>query len=83
MIKLKIIKYKKNSDEPFKTVSVPLAVLKIFKNLIPNKVKEELNKEGIDIPEIIKLADSTEINGTILEVEDHEKDERVVISIES
>ena len=83
MAKLCIKKYKNGSEKPLKTVSIPLAVLKIVKNLIPKKVTEELQKEGIDIQEIIKLSESPDFNGTILEVENHEKNEKVIISLES
>ena len=83
MAKLCIKKYENGNEKPLKTISIPLAVLKIVKNLIPKKVKEELQKEGIDIQEIIKLSESPDFNGTILEVENHVKNEKVIISLES
>ena len=82
MAKLCIKKYEDGNEKPLKTVSIPLAVLKIVKNLIPKKVKEEFQKEGIDIQEIIKLSESPDFNGTILEVENHVKNEKVIISLE-
>jgi len=82
MAKLCIKKYEDGNEKPLKTVSIPLAVLKIVKNLIPKKVKDELQKEGIDIQEIIKLSESPDFNGTILEVENHVKNEKVIISLE-
>ena len=83
MKKLCINKYENGNNKPLKTISIPLGVLKIVKNLIPKKVTEELQKEGIDIQEIIKLSESPDFNGTILEVENHEKNEKVIISLES
>ena len=83
MAKLCIKKYEKGNEKPLKTISIPLAVLKIVKNLIPKKVKDELQKEGIDIQEIIKLSESPNFNGTILEVENHVKNEKVIISLET
>ena len=47
-----------------------------------SQIKEELQKEGIDIQEIIKLSESPNFTGTVLEVENHEKNETVIISIE-
>ena len=82
MTKLFIKKFEKDNEKPLTTVSIPLAVLKIVKSLIPKKAKEELQKEGIDIQEIIKLSDSPDFTGIVLEVENHEKNEKVIISIE-
>ena len=82
MAKLCIKKYGNGNEKPLKTISIPLAVLKIVKNLIPKKVTEELQKEGIDMQEIIKLSENPNFNGTILEVENHEKNEKVIISLE-
>ena len=70
-------------EKPLTTVSIPLAVIKMVKSLIPKKAKEELQKEGIDIQEIIKLSESPDFTGTVLEVENHEKSEKVIISIEN
>ena len=36
-------------------------------------------KEGIDIQEIIKLSESPDFTGTVLEVDNYEKNEKVVI----
>ena len=82
MTKLCIKKFEKGNEKPLTTVSIPLAVLKMVKSLIPKKAKEELQKEGIDIQEIIKLSDSPDFTGIVLEVENHEKNEKVIISIE-
>ena len=83
MAKLCINKFENGNNKPLKTISIPLGVLKIVKNLIPKKVTEEFHKEGIDIQEIIKLSETPDFNGVILEVENHEKNEKVIISLES
>ena len=82
MAKLCIKKYEQGTEKPLTTVSIPLAVIKIVKSLIPKKAKEELQKEGIDIKEIIKLSESPDFTGTVLEVDNHEKNEKVIISLE-
>ena len=82
MAKLCINKFENENNKPLKTISIPLGVLKIVKNLIPKKVTEELQKEGIDMQEIIKLSENPDFNGTILEVENHENNEKVIISLE-
>ena len=82
MKKLCIKKFEQDNRKPLTTVSIPLAVIKVVKSLIPKKVKEELQKEGIDIQEIIKLSESPDFTGIVLEVDNHEKNEKVVISLE-
>ena len=82
MKKLCIKKYKQGNIKPLTTVSIPLAVVKMVKSLIPKKVKEELQKEGIDIKEIIKLSESPHFTGTVLEVDNHQKNEKIIISLE-
>ena len=83
MVKLRIKKYEQSTEKPITTVSIPLAVIKIVKSLIPKKAKEELEKEGIDIQGIIKLSESPDFTGTVLEADNHEKNEKVIISLES
>ncbi len=83
MKKLCIKKYKQGNIKPLTTVSIPLAVVKMIKSLIPKKVKVELQKEGIDIKEIIKLSESPDFTGTVLEVDNHEKNEKVIIALEN
>ena len=82
MKKLCIKKYEQGTEKPLTTVSIPLAVIKIVKSLIPKKAKEQLQKEGIDIQEIIKLSESPDFTGIVLEVDNNEKNEKVVISLE-
>ena len=82
MRKLCIKKFKQGNGKPLTTVSIPLAVIKMVKSLIPKKAKEQLEKEGINIQEIIKLSESPDFTGIVLEVDNHEKNEKVVISLE-
>ena len=82
MTKLCFKKFEQKNKKLLKTVSIPLTVLKMVKSLIPKKAKEELQKEGIDIKEIIKLSESPDFTGTILEVDSHEKHEKIIISLE-
>jgi len=82
MAKLSIKKYEQGTEKPLTTVSIPLAIIKIVKSLIPKKAKEELQKEGLDIKKIIKLSKSPDFTGTVLEVDNHEKNEKVIISLE-
>ena len=82
MRSLKIREFKINSDTPEETVTIPLSIFKIVAKIIPKKALAALQQNDIDIEEIRKLADNPEIQGIILEVEEHTKGVRTTISIE-
>jgi hypothetical protein len=79
---LKIREFKIGSDTPEETVTIPLSIFKIVAKIIPKKALAALQQNDIDIEEIQKLADNPEIQGIILEVEEHTKGVRTTISIE-
>jgi len=82
MANLKVRIYKDNSSEPETTVTVAGAILKIASKLIPKKATESLQNKGIDLNEIVKLSENPEVRGTLVEVEDHEKNERIIVALE-
>jgi hypothetical protein len=82
MRSLKIREFKIGSDTPEETVTIPLSIFKIVAKIIPKKALAALQQNDIDIEEIRKLADNPEIQGIILEVEEHTKGVRTTISIE-
>ena len=45
----------------------------MLKILTSKKAKQELQKGFIDIQEIIKLSESSDFSGTVLEFDNHEK----------
>ena len=51
-------------------------------NLIPRKVAEALQDRGIDLDEIIRLSENPNAHGTLVEIEEPKRNERVVISLE-
>lgn len=71
-----------STEKPVQTVTIPLAVLKLARNFIPNRAKAALEREGIDLDQIMALADGREAPGVLFEVEDHNLKMRIVISIE-
>jgi hypothetical protein len=79
---LKIRIYKGASAAPDTTVTIPLAVLRLGHKLVPRRVEEGLRDQGVDLGELIRLSDSPEVAGTLVEIEDHRKNERVVVAIE-
>jgi hypothetical protein len=82
MKNLKVRVYKDLDDKPETTVTIPGGVLRLASKLIPKRAQEAMLAEGIDLNEIVNLAEQPDVQGTIVEVEDHEKNERVVIAFE-
>jgi len=82
MADLKIRVFKGGEAQPETTVTIPGGVLKVASKLIPKQAAAALQDKGIDLDELIKLSTNPEINGTLVEVEEHKKNEKVVISLE-
>ena len=82
MADLKIRVYKGGADEPDTTVTIPGSVLQLARRLIPKNTLQSLQQEGVDIDELIELTRKPDVQGTLVEVEEHKKDEKTVISIE-
>ena len=75
MADLKIRVFKGDASSPETTVTVPGGVLKIASRLIPKRATDALQERGIDLEEIIKLAEHPDARGTLAEVEDEEERE--------
>jgi hypothetical protein len=50
--------------------------------LIPHRLSEILQDKGIDIGEIIRLSENPDVKGTLVEIEEHKKNEKVIIALE-
>jgi hypothetical protein len=82
MSDLKIRMFKTGETMPETTVSIPGSILKVASRLIPKQAADALRGKGIDLDEIIRLSANPDAHGTILEVENHKENQRVVISLE-
>ena len=82
MSDLKIRVFKDGDSKPATTVTIPGGVLRIASKLIPARAVVALNEQGIDLAEITRLSESPDAKGTLVEVEDHQKKEKVVIALE-
>ena len=82
MADLKIRVFEGSDSQPKTTVTVPGAVLKTASKLIPKQAMDALQKQGIDIAELVNLSERPDARGTLVEVEEHKKHERVVIALE-
>ncbi len=82
MHSIKIREFKIDSDQPETTVTIPLSIFKIVAKIMPRRALDALQQNDIDVEEIQKLAENPEVQGTILEVEEHAKRSKTIISIE-
>jgi len=82
MANLKIRIFKVGEEKPETTVTIPGGVLQVAAKLLPRQAHEALREKGMDLDEIVKLATSPGQTGTLVEVEDHKKGEKVVIAVE-
>ncbi len=69
-------------SEPEATITIPGSALKVASGLIPKAAAEALHNKGIDLDEIMKLAENPDALGQLIEVEGHTSNERIVISLE-
>ena len=82
MRSLKIKVYKGSESSPETTCTIPAAVLQVAFRLVPRQALAALREKGIELEEIIRLSSNPDVHGTLLEVEDHKKNEKVIISLE-
>ncbi len=82
MADVKIRVFKGGEAQPDTTVTIPGSVLNVASKLIPKQAAAALQDKGIDLDELIKLSQNPEIQGTLVEVEEHKKNEKIVISLE-
>lgn len=82
MAKLKIRTFKKSEINPETTISIPLSMLRFAKKLIPKPAAAALQEKGIDIDLIVDLARNEDVCGDIVEIEEHNKNRRIIVSIE-
>ena len=82
MAKLKIKIYKNNGTSPSQTINIPLGIIGIAMKFVPRKMKETLEAKGLDVKMLADVAKSGEVQGEVAVIENHEKNEKTVISIE-
>ena len=63
-------------------MTIPLSVFRIVAKIMPQKARDALRQNDIDVEKIRKLAENSEFQGTILQVEDHGKGSCTMISTE-
>ena len=82
MANLKIRVFKGAEVQPETTITIPSGILKVASRLIPRQATSALQDKGIDLDEIIRLSEDPNVTGTLVEIEEHKKNQRVVIALE-
>ena len=80
MENLKIHVFEAGKTKPEVIITMPLAQLTIAQDLIPNKTRESLQREGIDIGRLGELVGKKGPKGTLIEIETPK--EKLVISVD-
>jgi hypothetical protein len=79
---LKIRTYKGGGTAPDTTISIPLKIVRLASKLVPNKTSAALLEKGIDVKLIAELVRNDDIRGTLVEIDEHKKNEKIIISVE-
>jgi len=78
----KIRIFKDGEPAPTTTITIPSGILKVASKLIPKRAAAVLLDKGIDIDELIKLSANPEVQGTLVEIEEHKKNEKIIVSLD-
>ena len=81
MANLKIEVFNNSSNGPETTIKIPLDVLKVASKLMPKNIMSSLEEKGIDLNHILYVTQKEKIRGILVEIEEHRKNERIVISV--
>jgi hypothetical protein len=82
MRSLKVRTFKGGGTTPDTTITIPLAILRVASKLLPERATAALQEKGIDVEMIVELARNKDVKGTLAEIEEHKKNEKIIISIE-
>ena len=82
MKKLRIRTYSGNSESPDKTITVPMGMARIAAKLIPANISAKLAEKGVDIVALINAVKEEDVCGVLTEIDDHVKQEKIIVSIE-
>ncbi len=72
--------YDSGKAKPDQMVTIPISKINIGKQLLPEKSKTILHREGIDISKLSELANKNIAKGSLIEIESGK--EKIEISVE-
>ena len=73
--------YDSGKAKPDQVITIPISKINIGKQLLPDKAKTILGREGIDISKLSELANKSISKGALIEIESEK--EKIVISIDA
>ena len=73
--------YDSGKVKPDQVITIPISKINIGKQLLPEKAKTILGREGIDISKLTELANKSISKGSLIEIESGK--EKIVISIDA
>ena len=73
--------YESGKAKPDQMITIPISKINIGKQLLPEKAKTILGREGIDISTLTELANKNISKGSLIEIESGK--EKIVISIDA
>lgn len=82
MSDLKVRIFKHGSPDPSTTITIPGGILKLAMKLMPRRALAAMEEEGVSLEEIVRLSESPEAVGEVARIEDHDKDETVIVALE-
>jgi len=72
--------YDSGKAKPDQMITIPISKINIEKQLLPEKAKKILNREGIDISKLSELANKSISKGSLIEIESGK--EKIEISVD-
>jgi hypothetical protein len=82
MADVKIRIFRDGDADPETTVTIPGTVLDVASKLIPRRATAALQEHGIELDELVTLSRREDVRGTLIEVEQHKKGERIIVALE-
>lgn len=81
MRSLKIEIFALGSGEPKKTIRIPAMMLGMAPKMLPVSIQESLRDKGVDVGQIVEMARNPDVEGVLVEIDDHEAGQRIVVSL--
>jgi hypothetical protein len=80
MANLKIKFFELGKTNPERTITIPMAVVRIAEKFIPKEYRKFLEKESIDVRELLRRVNEENLRGILFEIEEINK--HIVVAIE-
>ncbi len=58
------------NEEEQVNISIPIKLVRMLKNFVPQKVKRRLEEEGVDMDELMSQIEQRTLNGKLVDIDD-------------